>query len=107
MISRCTKILRRATKQAAFQHLRINRWPHAKAGISPIADVLKYGEVLKTNGLTLLSAPGNDLIASSALAAPAVKLSCLQRERHAVRHLRPDSEGSHKHPAVRGEAALD
>ncbi|CAN2253095.1 altronate dehydratase [Bacillus subtilis] len=40
-----------------------------KAGISPVADVLKYGEVLKTNGLTLLSAPGNDLIASSALAA--------------------------------------
>lgn len=40
-----------------------------KAGISPVADVLKYGEVLKTKGLTLLSAPGNDLIASSALAA--------------------------------------
>lgn len=40
-----------------------------KAGISPVSDVLKYGEVLKTNGLTLLSAPGNDLIASSALAA--------------------------------------
>ncbi|MCY7784793.1 MULTISPECIES: altronate dehydratase family protein [unclassified Bacillus (in: firmicutes)] len=40
-----------------------------KAGISPVADVLKYGETLKTNGLTLLSAPGNDLIASSALAA--------------------------------------
>lgn len=28
-----------------------------KAGISPVADVLKYGEVLKTKGLTLLSAP--------------------------------------------------
>ncbi|MBL4968120.1 UxaA family hydrolase [Bacillus halotolerans] len=40
-----------------------------KAGISPVSDVLKYGEVLQTNGLTLLSAPGNDLIASSALAA--------------------------------------
>ncbi|WP_412094887.1 UxaA family hydrolase [Bacillus atrophaeus] len=40
-----------------------------KAGISKVADVLKYGEVLKTKGLTLLSAPGNDLIASSALAA--------------------------------------
>lgn len=40
-----------------------------KAGISPVTDVLKYGEVLKTKGLTLLSAPGNDLIASSALAA--------------------------------------
>lgn len=40
-----------------------------KAGISKVADVLKYGEVLRTKGLTLLSAPGNDLIASSALAA--------------------------------------
>ncbi|WP_459198697.1 UxaA family hydrolase [Bacillus subtilis] len=40
-----------------------------KAGISPVTDVLKYGEVHKTRGLTLLSAPGNDLIASSALAA--------------------------------------
>ena len=34
-----------------------------------MVDVLKYGEVLKTKGLNLLSAPGNDLIASSALAA--------------------------------------
>ncbi|MBT2573739.1 altronate dehydratase [Bacillus sp. ISL-51] len=40
-----------------------------KAGISPVSDVLAYGETLKTKGLTLLSAPGNDLIASSALAA--------------------------------------
>lgn len=40
-----------------------------KAGSSPVVDVLKYGEVLKTKGLNLLSAPGNDLIASSALAA--------------------------------------
>lgn len=50
-----------------------------KAGISPVTDVLKYGEVLKTRGLTLLSAPGNDLIASSALALLAAKLSSLQR----------------------------
>ncbi|WP_053362948.1 altronate dehydratase family protein [Bacillus sp. FJAT-27251] len=40
-----------------------------KAGTSTVVDVLKYGEVLKTNGLNLLSAPGNDLIASTALAA--------------------------------------
>lgn len=51
-----------------------------KAGISPVTDVLKYGEVLKTKGLTLLGAPGNDLIASSALATLAAKLSSLQRE---------------------------
>lgn len=40
-----------------------------KAGTSTVVDVLKYGEVLKTKGLNLLSAPGNDLVASSALAA--------------------------------------
>lgn len=40
-----------------------------KAGTSTVVDVLKYGEVLKMKGLNLLSAPGNDLIASTALAA--------------------------------------
>ncbi|MFP7484724.1 altronate dehydratase family protein [Priestia filamentosa] len=40
-----------------------------KAGISPVVDVLKYGESLEAKGLNLLSAPGNDLVASTALAA--------------------------------------
>ena len=40
-----------------------------KAGTAIVVDVLKYGETLKTKGLNLLSAPGNDLVASSALAA--------------------------------------
>lgn len=40
-----------------------------KAGTSPIVDVLQYGEKLRKKGLSLLQAPGNDLIASSALAA--------------------------------------
>mgnify|MGYP001031225611 CR=1 FL=1 len=40
-----------------------------KAGTSPVVDVLKYGDRLKSPGLNLLSAPGNDLVASSALAA--------------------------------------
>lgn len=40
-----------------------------KAGTATVVDVLKYGEVLKKKGLNLLSAPGNDLVASSALAA--------------------------------------
>lgn len=31
--------------------------------------MLKYGEVLKEKGLNLLSAPGNDLVATTALAA--------------------------------------
>lgn len=40
-----------------------------KAGHSKVVDVLKYGEVLTKKGLNLLSAPGNDLVASTALAA--------------------------------------
>lgn len=40
-----------------------------KAGTSPVVDVLQYGEKLRKKGLSLLQAPGNDLVASSALAA--------------------------------------
>ncbi|WP_432204745.1 UxaA family hydrolase [Cetobacterium somerae] len=40
-----------------------------KSGVSQVVDVLKYGEVLKEKGLNLLSAPGNDLVATTALAA--------------------------------------
>lgn len=45
-----------------------------KSGISPVQDVLLYGERLQTRGLNLLSAPGNDLVASSALAAAGCQL---------------------------------
>lgn len=40
-----------------------------KSGNSIVRDVLSYGERLTTKGLNLLSAPGNDLVASTALAA--------------------------------------
>lgn len=39
-----------------------------KAGESQVVDVLKYGERLHQPGLNLLSAPGNDAVATSALA---------------------------------------
>ncbi len=39
-----------------------------KSGNATVVDVLKYGETLKHNGLNLLSGPGNDLVAASALA---------------------------------------
>jgi altronate hydrolase len=38
-----------------------------KSGDSPVVDVLKHGEILKTKGLNLLSAPGNDLVATTSL----------------------------------------
>ncbi|MDL5042412.1 UxaA family hydrolase [Heyndrickxia coagulans] len=40
-----------------------------KAGTSAVVDVLEYGEKLKEKGLSLLQAPGNDLVSSTALAA--------------------------------------
>ncbi len=38
-----------------------------KCGNASVVDVLKYGERIHKNGLNLLSAPGNDLVATSAL----------------------------------------
>ena len=40
-----------------------------KSGSAAVKGVLSYGERVKTAGLNLLSAPGNDLVASTALAA--------------------------------------
>lgn len=40
-----------------------------KSGSAPVMGVLSYGETVKEKGLNLLSAPGNDLVASTALAA--------------------------------------
>lgn len=39
-----------------------------KGGSMPVVDVLKYGSTLKRQGLNLLQAPGNDLVAATALA---------------------------------------
>lgn len=40
-----------------------------KCGKAPVSGVMEYGERLQNNGLNLLSAPGNDLVASTALAS--------------------------------------
>ena len=40
-----------------------------KAGSTEIVDVLSYGELVKEAGVSALNAPGNDLIAATALAA--------------------------------------
>ena len=40
-----------------------------KAGRSPVEDVLRYGERIRRRGLSLLEAPGNDAVSSTALAA--------------------------------------
>ncbi len=45
-----------------------------KCGSSIVRGVLRYGERLQVKGLNLLSAPGNDLVASTALAASGCQL---------------------------------
>lgn len=45
-----------------------------KSGKATVIDVLKYGERVKSSGLNLLSAPGNDLVATSALAGAGCQL---------------------------------
>lgn len=40
-----------------------------KGGSSPVEDVLSYAEPIKVHGLSVLNAPGNDLVASNALVA--------------------------------------
>ena len=45
-----------------------------KSGKSRVIDVLEYGEIVNQKGLNLLSAPGNDLVASTALAAAGAQI---------------------------------
>lgn len=45
-----------------------------KAGSTEIVDVLSYGELVKEVGVSALNAPGNDLIAATALAASGCQL---------------------------------
>jgi altronate hydrolase len=45
-----------------------------KCGKSVVKDVLMYGEIIKNKGLSLLSAPGNDLVAATALGSAGCQL---------------------------------
>lgn len=45
-----------------------------KSGSAPVRDVLKYGDIVKKKGLNLLSAPGNDMVAATSLAAAGAQI---------------------------------
>ncbi len=45
-----------------------------KSGTSPVRGVMEYGERVCSKGLNLLSAPGNDLVAATALAAAGAQI---------------------------------
>ena len=45
-----------------------------KGGLSPVVDVLDYGDIVTKNGLSLLNGPGNDIVAVTNLMAAGVHL---------------------------------
>ena len=45
-----------------------------KGGLSPVVDVLDYGDILTKNGLSLLNGPGNDIVAVTNLMACGVHM---------------------------------
>ena len=45
-----------------------------KGGLSPVVDVLDYGDTVKKSGLSLLNGPGNDIVAVTNLMAAGVHL---------------------------------
>lgn len=45
-----------------------------KGGTSTVVDVLKYGEQIRTSGLSLLEGPGNDIVSCTAMTAAGVHL---------------------------------
>ncbi|MBQ4044194.1 MAG: altronate dehydratase [Clostridia bacterium] len=45
-----------------------------KGGTAPVEDVLRYGDPIRKKGLSLLQAPGNDLVASGALMASGAQM---------------------------------
>ncbi len=45
-----------------------------KGGTAPVEDILRYGQAIRKKGLSLLQAPGNDLVASGALMASGAQM---------------------------------
>ncbi|VTN11919.1 D-galactarate dehydratase [Raoultella terrigena] len=79
-----------------------------KAGSSQVVDVLRYGERLKVHGLNLLSAPGNDAVATSALAGAGCHMVLFSTGRgHALRRLCADGKNRHQQRAGGEKETLD
>ena len=67
-----------------------------------------YGDRLTTRGLNLLSAPGNDLVASTALAASGCHIVLFHhRTRNAFRHVYPHCQDFDKHRSIGKQTRLD
>ena len=71
-----------------------------KSGSSPVCGVLEYGERVREKGLNLLSAPGNDLVAATALAV-------YHRQGNTLRYPGPHHEDFLQFKAGRIQGRLD
>ena len=79
-----------------------------KAGSSQVVDVLRYGERLKVHGLNLLSAPGNDAVATSALAGAGCHMVLFSTGRGTpYGRFRSDGKNRYQQRAGGEEKALD
>ncbi len=75
IIRRFTRTHLRVIKKVVFSTLEDKSLGCTqKSGSAPVKGVLAYGEQVKTKGLNLLSAPGNDLVASTALAVSGAQI---------------------------------
>ena len=73
-----------------------------------MVDVLRYGERLKTPGLNLLSAPGNDAVATSALAGAGCHMVLFSTGRGTpYGGFVPDGENRHQQRTGGEEKTLD
>ena len=79
-----------------------------KCGRAPVSGVLQYGDRLETTGLNLLSAPGNDLVAATALASSRLPARSLHhRSRNPIRNLHANDEDFYQQQSGKEQAKLD
>ena len=77
-----------------------------KSGSALVKGVLQYGDTVKTPGLNLLSAPGNDLVAATALAAAGAHIVLFTTGRGTPSHLRSYHEDRYQLPSGRQKVQL-
>ena len=79
-----------------------------KSGSSPVCGVLEYGERVREKGLNLLSAPGNDLVAATALAVSGAQIVLFTTGRgNTLRYPGPHHEDFLQFKAGRIQGRLD
>ena len=72
-----------------------------------MVDVLPYGARLQRPGLNLLSAPGNDAVATSALAGAGCHMVLFSTGRGTLTVARPHGQARHQQRSGQAQAALD